>query len=278
MDYLNHNGFIRPLINPLFGPDNRVFRYGDGLFESIRIKDGKACFLERHLRRLKKGMHLLGYDIPLHYNAEFMQREIDRMTGGKGHHRLRLTVYRQDGGYYAPQSDESVYLMQLHPLEQADFRLHDQGLSLGVYDEIPLPMHPLSNLKSCNSLPYVLAGRFLKKQNFDECLLLNQDGRVAECSIGNVFMIKEQQLITPPLSEGCIEGVIRGLILEIAEQTELEVWQRAISLEELTSATEIGVTNAIRGIRWVERWDARRYQNQYCRRLLAQLNELSLYN
>ena len=204
-----------------------------------------------------------------------MQKEIDRLTEGKGNYRLRLTVYRQDGGYYAPQSDEPVYLMELSPLEQADFRIHEQGLSLGMFDEIPLPMHPLSNIKSCNSLPYVLAGRFLKNQSFDECLLLNQDGRVAECSIGNVFMIKDQQLITPPLSEGCIEGVIRGLVLEIAEQTELEVWQRAIRVEELASATEIGVTNAIRGIRWVERWESRRYQNQYCRRLLIKLNELS---
>ncbi len=273
--FLGHNGHIVAADAPIFGAGNRVFRYGDGLFESIRIVDGQACFLERHIARLKKGMALLQYTIPSHYQAEYFQQQINLLTGDQGHHRLRLTVYRQEGGFYAPVSNEPLFLMEVAALPQPKFQLNGQGLVLGICNELELSDSPLSSIKSCNSLPYVLAGKFLQQSNFDECILLNTYGRIAECSSGNLFIIKGKKLITPPLEEACIEGVMRGILIDYAAQIGLKMVIRPIQIAELEVADEILITNAIRGIRWIGTFGECLYPSFLAHQLIELINAKS---
>ena len=270
---VNHNGQLISEDAMFLNAQNRVFRYGDGLFESIRVVEGQIPFLEQHLSRLKKGMQLLQYEFPEEYTSDFFEREISKLTRQEGNHRLRLTVYRQDGGFYAPQSNAPLFLIQSSPHFTAQFDLNKKGLHLGIYDQQRLPCIPLSNIKSCNALPYVLAGQWLARQDFDECLLLNQYGRIAECSIGNLFLVKGQELWTPPLSEGCIEGVMRAILLDLAPSLNLKVNIQPISIDDLLSANELGMTNAIRGIRWIEQFKEQRFQRSTLHRLVKATND-----
>jgi len=239
----------------------------------MRVVEGKLPFLERHLARLKKGMHLLQYEIPERYTVDFFIQEISKLTPQKGNHRIRLTVYREDGGFYTPKSDNPVFLIESAPHSSAQFHLNEQGLHLGLYEQHQLPCTPLSNIKSCNALPYVLAGHWLAKQTFDECLLLNQYGRIAECSIGNLFLVKGRELWTPPLSEGCIEGVMRSVLLDLAPRLNLSVKIQPLTIEDLLSANEVGVSNAIRGVRWVERFGEQRFRKDTFLRFIKVINE-----
>src|SRR5687767_12746833 len=122
--FLNINGEIKEADTAVVGADNRSFRYGDGIFETIRFANGKIQFLESHLRRMKESMEALKMDFPPHYSADFFRDEIGKLLRQnkveKGA-RIRLTVFRKEGGYYTPIFDEPNYLIECEPIEEANY-------------------------------------------------------------------------------------------------------------------------------------------------------------
>ncbi|MCB0518771.1 MAG: aminotransferase class IV [Lewinellaceae bacterium] len=249
------NGRILPGNQASLTVGNRAFRYGDGLFESIRVFEGKMPFFDQHWQRLLEGMKLLKFEVPDSYSPAFFQQEIAQLTKQCGNWRVRLTIFRTEGGLYTPVSDMPEFLIEASALESSQFQLNENGLTIGTYDEMLLlsSNHPaIQSFKTCNALPLVLAGIYKKKQGWDECLLLNQLGRVACCGNANVFLVKNNVLHTPSLGEGCVAGTMRKLILELAMELEMQVVQSPVHLKEIGSADEIFLTNAIQGIRWVK--------------------------
>ena len=270
---INFNGKVIDAASPILRAGNRAFGYGDGLFETIRVFDGKIPFLKDHINRLRKGLSILKFNVPEHYSTAFFKDEIQQLTNGEGNHRIRLTVFRSDGGFYAPRGNDPQFLIESQGLNNASFSLNTKGLLLGIFDELKLPMNRLSNLKTCNGLPYVLAGIFCQENSLDDCILFNSLGNIAESSNSNIFFVAGTELFTPSLSEACIEGTMRNLILEVAEILNYRVNITSLALDDLEGIDEIWLTNAIHGIRWVEHFGQYRLLNQKAQAFVQLLNK-----
>ena len=271
---LNFNGEIYASQKKIFDTSNRAFLYGDALFETIRMFEGELPFLDKHISRLQKGLTFFKYKIPKNYNVNFFQKEIKKIA--KGNARIRLTVFRNSGGLYTPQKLSPQFLITTSPLKQAEFHLNKKGLNIGLFDDFQLPCTPYSNLKTTNSLPYIMAGIFKKEQNLSDCILLNEKGRIAEASSSNILLLKNNEIITPSLSEGCISGTLRQTLLQIAKIEKLKIHEIPVTLSSLKQADEILLTNAIQGIRWVKSFNNEYfYTNIKAKTLLLKLNLLT---
>lgn len=238
----------------------RGIQYGDGIFESMRIHRGDICLWPPHAQRLLKGMAYLGLQFSADISATDLPGLIINTCGDWSEARVRLTLVRNPGGLYTPKDDVVQLLAEAMPLTEELYPINDRGWSMGQYPErFPLAGSILSNLKTCNALPYILAARFRKKQSYDEVLLLNQYGRIAEATAWNVFCRKADQLFTPPLTEGCLDGVMRRVVIENAPKLGWTVQEIPLAPDFLAKADSIYLTNAVRGVQWVEWLEGKRY-------------------
>jgi len=246
---INFNGKIISADQKIFDSQNRGFLYGDALFETIRMSEGKIPFLENHVNRLLQGLHFFKYKIPKKYTPSFFKKEIKKIAAGNA--RIRITVFRSNGGLYTPKNNRPQFLISTSPLASPHFSLNKKGLKIGIFDDVKLPCLPISNFKTCNSSPYILAGLNKQERNLDDVIMLNEKGRISEASSSNIFLIKKNKIITPSLSEGCVAGTMRKTILEIASEKNYLIQEIPLKLANLKNAEEIWLTNAISGIKWI---------------------------
>lgn len=281
-DKIIYNGQLINRNEVIFTIENRGFRYGDGIFETIRIFDGKIPFLEAHLERLSKGLEILQLDLSSNYGMTFWLFEIKRLIRfykqklpqHPKNYRLRLTVFRNDGGLYTPSSLKVSYILELLPLDSAMFVWNEEGIEIDIFPDVRLSCDKLSNLKTANSLPYILAALYRKKHELGDCLLLNAYDRIAESTHSNVFFIEKDTLITPNLNEGCTAGTTRKSVIRIAQEMGLKVKTKKCKIELLNTASEIFTTNAIGGIQWVSRYKKKQYKNKKTKAIYNKLNAL----
>jgi branched-chain amino acid aminotransferase len=277
LEYINFNGSILPADQLLFRANNRGFRYGDGLFESMRFLKGKLKFPEMHIDRIQKGMKLLKFDNCSLIDTWFIREKVEELlrrnkTGADA--RIRLTVFRDSDGLYSPVSNKYGYLLEIQKLEESLYVLNKKGLIIDVFDEIPKPVNALSNLKTCNAMIYVLAGIFKNQNALDEVLIMNQRGFLCESVSSNVFVVYDRKLYTPALNEGCIAGVMRQVVIRLAKENNIELVEAQINPDILNEADEVFLTNAAKGIQWVMGYNNKRYFNEVSRFLNEKLNLL----
>lgn len=276
-EYILHNGEFVAANHPVIGVENRAFRYGDGLFESMRMNNGKLKFAELHADRLKAGMKALkmdGADLMDEYFLKQKTAELCKRNKLKDNVRFRLSVYRAGAGLYTPDSNKSGYVLEATALPQSTYELNKKGLIVDVYDEITKPVNKLSNYKTTNSLLFVMAGLYKKQYNLDEAFILNQQGFLCESISSNIFVVYDKQIYTPALSEGCIAGVMRSVVMGMAKSNNIPLTEAQINPEVLKEAEEVFITNATGGIRWVMGYGRKRYFNEISKHLSARLNEM----
>jgi aminodeoxychorismate lyase len=264
---INHNGSLFDDNERLLTSQNRAFRYGDGLFESIRTFKGKTPFYNYHFERLLRGMKALRMNIPTYFNPHYIKNELSKVIENQPNSRVRLAVYREDGGFYTPSTHNIDFLIESTPLPESKYLLNDLGLTIGVFKDYKLRQTPVSAFKTSNSLPYVMAGIFAKENSFEDILILNTEGFVAEGISSNIFIVKENKLITPPLSSGCVGGIMRQIVFETAQEQEISCVESNISVQDVEAADEVFYTNAMQGIRWVENFEAKTYHNKMAQKL-----------
>lgn len=274
--FINFNGTIVPADQQILSINNRGFRYGDGLFESMRFMKGELRFPELHIDRIRKGMKLLKFDNYSQIDAWFIREKVEELirrnkTGPDA--RIRLTVFRDAEGLYSPSANKMAYVLESQKLDESQYTINLKGLIIDVFDEIPKPVNLLSNLKTCNALIYVLAGIFKNQNALDEVLVLNQKGFLCESMSSNVFVVYDRKLYTPALNEGCIAGVMRQVVMRLAKENGIELVEAQINPEILNQADEIFLTNAGRGIQWVMGYNNKRYFNEVSRFLNEKLNQ-----
>lgn len=278
--YINHNGTIVREDDAIFEVDNRAFRYGDGLFETMLWQNGDIRFLKYHIERLQQGLRLLQIEDWGLYDGFFVRSKVEEllrknnMLGRSA--RVRFIVYRSGGGLYSPETNKSAFTLQVSPIEPSHSDGKKVGLIIGLYEEFKKPYSDLSHLKSLNAQVYVLAGIYNKRHRFDEVLLLNQDGNLCESLVSNIFIYYQKTLYTPALSEGCVAGVMRRVVMELAAQEGIPVVEAQINPGILNEADEIFCTNAIKGIQWVMGYKQKRYFNMVSRQLQDKLATFSL--
>ena len=277
--YINFNSFLYEEDEKVFTVNNRAFKYGDALFETIRIINGEPCFLEDHFIRLKKGMKVLKMHagtISFNELEDQIIRLIEKNHIKKGG-RVRLTVFRSSDGFYTPEGDEGIsYVIEALPLKEDIYELNEKGISIDIYDELKRSRNKLSQIKTTNNIPYVLAGIYKRENNLDDCMVLNDNDRIVEAISSNIFLYKNNNLYTPSLDEGCIDGVMRRQILKIAKELKINVFEGMVNGNMLLQADELFLTNAIKGIEWVVAYRGKRYFNKATKEIVEQLNKLVL--
>jgi len=266
----------QPTHQPL-ASTNRSFRFGDGVFESMRRLNGRIPFLAEHLARLNKGMQMLHMQPLQELTMESIESAANRLaytnncgTGG----RLRLSVWRKGDGAYLPTTNEVEWMLECMPMPNEEaFNINEQGERLTLYPHMQKPHNLLADIKSANGLLYVLAALHAKQAGFSEALILNSFGRLCEASSSNFFLLKDRTLITPSLTEDCLPGIMRKVLLQLAQTDGLVVQERAVLPEELNTADEVILTNAVQGIRWVVAWQRSRYFKKWSTRATQLLNQ-----
>lgn len=256
---------------------NRAFRFGDGIFETIRVFKNNILYAEEHFERLVKGANTLGIVIPEYLNYKNFCEEISKTieaNNNKPSARVRFNLYRKEGsGFYTPQFNDGVFLIETNTIAEDCFVLNCKGFKIEIYDKIPKPINLLSSLKTINCLNFILAGVHKNTIDVDDCLLLNDFGNIVEATSSNIFMVKENVIYTPSLDEGCIEGIMRDVIIEIALKKKFNVFDCALAPKDLLSADEVFLTNCITGINWVLAYKNKRYFNKVSKEFIAELNK-----
>lgn len=274
--FINFNGDLVPINTPLLDITNRSFRYGDGLFESMRLMNGQLKFADLHADRLQEGMRALKIENFSLFDAWFLKEKVEELaTMNKAKNgRIRLTVYRDASGLYTPDFNKPGWCMELEADNQTQYSFNNRGLITEVFTELTKPLNYLSNLKTCNSLIYVMAGLFKNQNKADDVFILNQNGFLCEALSSNVFVLYQGHLYTPALSEGCIAGVMRQVVIRLALALDIPVTEAQMSPEILNQADEVFLTNATRGIQWVIGSGGKRYFNRVSKTLVEELNKL----
>ncbi len=252
MIYFNYNGKLLPEGTPVFGPDNRGLRFGDGLFETMKYEKGRVVLFDEHMDRFWKGLEKLAFEIPVLLTRENIQQQVTALLQKNKHTtaRIRLTAVRGNGGLYDPADHHPNVIIQSWPL-QSHPDLNINGLQLTIYRETLKTCDSFSNLKHNNYLCYLMGALYAKKNKCNDAVILNQHLRVCDSTIANIFIINNNVIYTPSLGEGCISGIMRQYLLQVLPSLGFPIQEEAITEEMLKSADEVFLSNSIYNIRWV---------------------------
>lgn len=268
---VNFNGTLISDSEVQISTKNRAFKYGDAIFETIKVLNGKVVFVEDHYFRLMASMRMLRMKIPMKFTLEFLQDEILKVTKElpeSSTYRVRLTVFRKDGGLYAPVTNEIDYIIEGTPLENIEKEVYRMDVFKDFYNYSGL----LSTIKTTNRMLNTLAAVFAKENDLDNCILLNERKGVVETINGNIFIVKGNTIKTPALTEGCIKGIVRKKVIEIIEKhPEYTVEETTISPFEIQKADEVFITNAIIGIQPVTNYRKKEFSTDITNKIKSSL-------
>ena len=257
------NGKILRAEDPVLLASNRGYRYGDALFETMKVASKNILLEAYHFERLFAGLRLLQFEVPKLLTREKLCKEV-LLLAEKNHcgnlARIRLSVFRGNGGVYDEERTPQ-YLIECWPLNESLNRLNENGLVIDVFPAARKSCDSFSHLKSANYLPYTMAAIYAKANKLNDCLVLNTDGNIADATIANVFLIKEGVVITPGPDQGCVNGVMRRHLLEKMKDAGYSIQENPVSVSTLEEADEVFLTNAISGIRWVKQFREKVYSN-----------------
>lgn len=274
--YLLFNDEFHLADAPVLTASNRGFKFGDGLFESMRMINNKLQLADLHADRLTAGMKALkmeGHALMDDYFIRQKTTDLAKKNKWNGNVRFRLSVYRQGAGVYTPEQNKAGYTLEGIPMKSSEYELNSRGLIIDVFDELTKPVNKLSNFKTSNALLYVMAGIFKTQQRLDEAIILNQYGFLCESISANVFVVYDNKIYTPALTEGCVSGVMRTRIMQIAKTSGMDLIEAQINPEILKEADEVFITNATQGIQWVMGYGRKRYFNEVSKFLSEKLNK-----
>lgn len=263
---------------PVLSADNRSFRYGDGFFETIRWEGNTAFLWEYHIKRFFSTLDGLAFVTPQWWDEAFLRSSIQALVVKNKHERqarIRCTVYRGEGGIYDANTNTPQLIIQSWPLEGGLFDLNSNGLDINIFSNAIKTADGYSAYKTNSALPYIMAAQFAKANRYNDAILRNQWGRVADTTIANIFIIHDNKIITPPLSEGCVNGVFRKFLLETLDKIGFQAQEFAVSEDILKNANQVFLTNAIKGIRWVNSIGSTHYSNQLIGQLVQEIRKFN---
>ena len=273
---ININGTILEDSEAYLSVDNRGFAYGDAVFETIKV-NSKPLFWEAHYFRLMASMRILRMEIPMHFTSEFLESQImdlvDTQSEKAKSYRVKLTVFRATGGYYTPTSNAVKFTIALAPLDSDIYNSHTDSCEIELFKDYFIAPNLLSTLKTNNKAINVVGSIFAKENNYDNCLLLNTNKNIIEALNGNVFLVKDNVIKTPPLADGCLKGIIRDQLIDmISKSDNYDLIETSISPFELQKADEIFITNVIQGIKPVTKFRKKTYTTEAAKKFQNKLN------
>lgn len=273
---INFNGDILDN-NTLLSVNNRGLNFGDALFETIKVSHGRILFWEDHYFRLMASMRIMRMEIPMNFTMQFLEDQIQQLLKASSLQnataRVKLLVFRNEGGLYLPHTNDISFLINVNALEDDFYLLKDGDYEVDLFKDFYVAPGLLSTLKTNNKAINVLGSIFSKENNLQNCLLINTDKQIVEALNGNLFLIKGHTIKTPPLVDGCLKGIMRKQIMDILPSfPEYEFLEASISPFELQKADELWITNVIVGIQPITKYRKKQFTNNFAKEVLQKVN------
>ncbi|MFT3737177.1 MAG: aminotransferase class IV [Breznakibacter sp.] len=266
-----YNGEFAPFDAVKFGIQNRAFRYGDSVFETFRCFGNQPFLFDLHYERLMRAMAVTGMQTKRFPTIDVLEKKIESLINKNryfGSSKVRLSVFRNDGGLYAPETNLCSYLIEASPLDEPSFGLNSKGLIAGIYTSMAKQPSIISPFKTGSSMLFVMAGNYRDEHNLSEVLITNTHGLVVEALSSNLFWFSNDKLYTPSVDSGCVDGIMRQTIMKVAALHGLKTVEvPGIDPGALRSVDEVFVTNSVNGMRWIVGIDEVRYYNIKTRQL-----------
>jgi branched-chain amino acid aminotransferase len=273
---INFNGELLFKENIKLTTDNRGFKYGDGIFETIKVVHKKVIFWEDHYFRLMASMRMLRMKIPMEFTLEFLEKEILKTVDvleDVASFRVRLNVFRKDGGLYTPKTNAINYLIEASESNYKTKETYEIDVFKDFYNYSGL----LSTIKTNNRMLNTLASIYANENDLDNCILVNERKGVVEVANANIFIVKNNIVKTPALTEGCIKGVVRSKVIDILiKNKDFTIEETVISPFEIQKADEVFITNAIMGIQAVTKYKKKSFNTDLAGKLHASLKVLQI--
>ncbi len=260
---INQNGSLKSRDDFNLSLDNRAFKYGDGIFDTLKFEDGIICFLEDHYFRLMSSMRMLRMRIPFDFTLDYYEKQI-RFTleanSLNSKARVRVNVFRKDGGLYTPLTNEINFLIETNALSTPS---SNEIIEIELFKDFPLASGLLSTIKTNNRMVNILGSIFAKENDFQNCILINEKKELVEALNANIFLIRGNEILTPSLDSGCINGIVRKKLIELLKkQDKFIVKEQSISPFDLLKVDEVFLTNSIHEIQSVDRYRKKKYAKE----------------
>jgi branched-chain amino acid aminotransferase len=272
---INYNGSIQDTSNFSI-ENNRGFLFGDAVFETIKVNGNKILFLEAHYLRLMASMRICRMEIPMNFTMEFMEEEILKLIvlqTNKVSNRIRFSVFRNAEGFYNPASNDVQYIITCSELASDTYAFSSTNYEVELFKDFHISKHLLATLKTNNKIINVVASIFAKENNFQNCLLINEDKNVVEATNGNVFMKIGNQVITPPTSDGCLNGIMRKQVIAIiSKMVDFDIIEKSISPFDLQKADELFISNTITGIQPITKYRKKEFTINFSKEIINKIN------
>ena len=256
--------------------NNRGFLFGDSVFETIKVLDNKVLFLEDHYFRLMASMRICRMEIPMNFTMEYFEEQILNLIqslNNSNSYRIRFTVYRDSEGFYLPKSRNVQFIVLASSLNSELYSFGKEHYEVELYKDFYVSKQLLSTLKTNNKMLQITGSIFADENGYDNCLVLNDEKNVIEALQSNIFMKTGNVVSTPPVSDGCLNGIMRKQILEILKKMEgIEVKETSISPFDLQKADELFLTNVVSGIQPITKYRKKEYTTEFASDVLKRLN------
>ena len=273
---INFNGKLQEN-NLVISNNNRGYSYGDGLFETIKAVHGKLLFFEDHYFRLMASMRIMRMQIPMDFTMEFIEEQIVNTLEANNlktqSARVKIQIDRVEGGLYLPEDNNINFIISVKKIESDFYLLNDNNYEVDLYKDHYLSPSLLTTLKSNNKALNVIGSIYARENKLDNCLLINTNKSVVEALNGNLFLVKGNIIKTPPLSDGCLKGILRKQLVDIIKLLpDYTIEEASISPFELQKADELFITNVIKGIQPITKYRKKVFKNEVAKMLLQKLN------
>ena len=274
---VNLNGKITSIEKGNVSINNRGLLYGDAVFETLKVVATRINFWEDHYFRLMASMRILRMEIPMTFSMEFLEEEILKTIEASNLSsktcRVKLYVNRKEGGKYNPTTHDVDYFIAVEKLEIPFYTMDDAPYEVELFKDYYVYSNLLSTLKTNSRTVNVLGSIFAHENGYQNCLLLNENKMIVEALQGNLFLVKGNTIITPPITDGCLRGIIRKQLIAIGNQSkEYTIEEKSISPFDLQKADELFITNVIMGIQPITKYRKKEFTNKVSKELLQKLN------
>lgn len=272
---INQNGSLQPRNDFNLSPDNRAFKYGDGIFDTLKFEDDHICFIEDHYFRLMSSMRMLRMKIPMNFTFDYYENQIRITLEANNLYntaRIRVNVFREDGGLYAPESNKINFIIETSSLSASA----SGPIEIELFKDFPIASGLLSTIKTNNRLVNVLGSIFADENDYQNCILINEKKELVEALNANIFLIRGNEVLTPPLESGCINGIIRKKVIELLKKQEkFKLVELSISPFDLLKVDEVFLTNSIQEIKSVNRYRKKKYTSEKTKEIISIFESLS---
>ena len=263
--------------------NNRGYRYGDALFETIKVVSGKILFWEDHYFRLMASMRILRMEIPMNFTMEFLEKQILETIKSNNSlnssSKVRILIHRNEGGLYLPKSNDIGYLIISDELKNKSYVINKEDYIIDLFKDYYITPGLLSTLKTNNKILNVVGSIYAKENDLDNCLILNTNKQVVEALNGNIFLLKDNVLKTPPLKDGCLNGIMRKQVMAVVKSIpDVQLLESSVSPFEIQKSDEIFLTNVIQGIQPITKYRKKTFGQDFAEKILNKINEkISIY-